>query len=216
MTFITKLFLATGMVAAVALLATCFRKSASPENSIERSNCSTVQAIDTTPDENSHAGPNPQLGNQQRELRSIPWILLRRKPIALVTDLENIPLPGIPAVAGLVRNRTVKVLVVRDEDIYLTEPKSSAARDASGPVLPRRLALTLNLPLGENDVLTALAKTGGVGMDEVIVERSAKESKRRIRIPLMLAKGDSFNFTEEDIILHDGDVLYALGHKEQP
>lgn len=93
---------------------------------------------------------------------------------------------------------------------------------------PRRgTGNVLNLPAGENDVLNALARTGGLpGTDaapEVYVERggmarleAAPAGARQVqpdlqivRIPLRLKHGEPFTVRPEDVVLGDGDIVYV-------
>ena len=150
------------------------------------------------------------------------------------------------AIVTLQRKRTAKILVIRQDSGGSTAVASNTIfGSTSVQSSPKRgTGQLLELPIGENDVLTALAKTGGLpGIDainEVMIERSRPETppadaakdgtaplpadpknpsasapkppvkyvKQYIRIPLRLRPGDPFNFTEEDIILQNGDVVF--------
>lgn len=149
------------------------------------------------------------------------------------------------AIVTLSHKRTAKVLVIRQDSGGGTSVTSSTIfGNTSVATSPKRgTGQLLELPIGENDVLTALAKTGGLpGVDainEVVIERSRPETleavnlkdpdaikikpeaqqdapdkppvkmvKQFIRIPLRLRPGDQFNFTEQDIILKNGDVVF--------
>jgi protein involved in polysaccharide export with SLBB domain len=98
----------------------------------------------------------------------------------------------------------------------------------------RGTGATLDLPAYENDVLTALSRTGGLpGLDainEVIIERTPKTgvgldgampgcppgdllaqpaaNTQVIRIPLRVREGEQLAFRPEDIILKDGDIVF--------
>jgi protein involved in polysaccharide export with SLBB domain len=143
---------------------------------------------------------------------------------AYTVDKNIIKPEKFSATVTLARRRTIKVLVIRQDD-------------GGGTSESKQL---LELPFGDDDVLTALAKTGGVpgtvGMHEVIIERSpsnpgvkdenvetspanaealpAKKVKKQIRIPIVIRPGDSFPITEEDIILHNGDVVFVPARKD--
>jgi protein involved in polysaccharide export with SLBB domain len=91
---------------------------------------------------------------------------------------------------------------------------------------------SLDLPAYENDVLTALSRTGGLpGLDainEVIIQRTVKggaagvepgcppgdllaaaaANTQVIRIPLRVREGEPLTFRAEDIILKDGDIVF--------
>jgi hypothetical protein len=101
------------------------------------------------------------------------------------------------------------------------------------------MGTTIDLPAYENDVLNALAQTGGMpGLDaanEVIIQRGYLQSPEDlarqiasgerpdfgasgftptmlggeiIRIPLRLPPGQPLPFRPEDVILHNGDIVY--------
>jgi hypothetical protein len=74
----------------------------------------------------------------------------------------------------------------------------------------------IDLPAGENDVLNALARTGGLpGSDaknEIVVHRHSSSKsgsqERTIRIPLRARPGEPLPFHPEDVILEQGDIVY--------
>jgi len=101
----------------------------------------------------------------------------------------------------------------------------------------RGTGYAIDLPAYENDVLNALAHTGGLpgtdAVDEVIIERGAYKGGRdhvinmlnagsanldpmsivapgttRIRIPLRLRPGEQLSIRPEDIILQSGDIVF--------
>lgn len=106
------------------------------------------------------------------------------------------------------------------------------------PTRRRATGFNLELPAYENDVLNALTRSGGLpGLDarnEVIIYRGSKQGAdlpthqpfptpcpdldrlgialgdqvQAIRIPLRLPPGASFPFTQEDIVLRTGDIVY--------
>jgi len=92
---------------------------------------------------------------------------------------------------------------------------------------------SIKLPAYENDVLNALARTGGFpgsdAVNEIVIERGSLTdkdiaadtlqrmpdtlrvgdgNKQIIRIPLRMQPGEKLPFTREDIILKTGDVVY--------
>jgi protein involved in polysaccharide export with SLBB domain len=115
------------------------------------------------------------------------------------------------AIVTLARRRTAKVLVVRQD---------------------KKTGQLLELPIGENDLITALVKTGGVpladGTNELVIERTrpvaasstgARErtpaettAKQKIPIPLMWPADKPAPFTEDDITLQSGDVVFVASH----
>ena len=86
----------------------------------------------------------------------------------------------------------------------------------------------LLLPAGENDLLNALSRTGGLpgegGKAEVIIQRNtnptdlaspATANKSFMRVPLKLKAGEPWPFEEEDILLKDGDIVYVESRKTE-
>src|SRR5207244_1435696 len=98
----------------------------------------------------------------------------------------------------------------------------------------RGTGFSISLPAYENDLLNALARTGGFpgtdAVNEIIIERSSftgeqdrdnliktlqdKEPRpetaggKTIRIPLKMRPGDPLPFRPEDIVLQTGDIVY--------
>jgi hypothetical protein len=138
------------------------------------------------------------------------------------------------AIVSLYRKRTYNILVIRqDSGGNSTSVQSNtifgSTTVASNP--KRGTGLKLELPFGENDVGNALARSGGMpgtdAINEVVIERSRPEPyapgeelgpdgkkkpvkyvKQFIRIPFRVRPGDKFPFTEDDIILQNGDVVF--------
>ena len=102
--------------------------------------------------------------------------------------------PGVRVIVSLAKPRTYRVTVVRSERFL----------DANGTV-------TLDLPAYENDILTAVAKAGGlthVPQDAVIViHRGSDAASKEIRIPSRIRPDQPLPFKPEDVILRNGDVL---------
>jgi protein involved in polysaccharide export with SLBB domain len=134
----------------------------------------------------------------------------------------------------LQKPRTEHILVIRQDSGGLTvgTPGQAAGGGTLGNT-KRGTGFRLDLPDGENDVLNALARTGGFpGLDannEVIIERGGAagmsgaqvdcllqggaEFRRpgagqKVRIPLRLRNDEPVPFRPEDIILHTGDIVY--------
>lgn len=134
----------------------------------------------------------------------------------------------------LVRERTHNVLVFRQEQGIANAPRqTSRFTPQQENRFKRGTGHIVQLPAYRNDVLTALAESGGLpGLDaynEIIIFhgafRSPEESRlvldqleqqepteflssRVTRIPLRIVPGTPVAIAPEDIILDDGDVVY--------
>jgi protein involved in polysaccharide export with SLBB domain len=133
---------------------------------------------------------------------------------------------------SLIRRRQYQVLVVREDGGQVAVGAGGVLggnRRGTGAVV--------DLPAYENDVLNALTRTGGLpGLDainEIVIQRgnvttregallalqaswddqhqaSSKVSPtiQIVRIPLRLRRGEEPPFSPEDVILHDGDIVF--------
>jgi protein involved in polysaccharide export with SLBB domain len=136
-------------------------------------------------------------------------------------------------VVTLQRPRQYHVLVVReDAGAAVTGQNVVGSFTTTTTVIgpPRRgTGYALDLPAYENDVLNALARTGGLpgreAVNEVVIQRGAGRggwpavmpdpdcpqtaggAGQTVRIPLRLRPGEPLNFTADDIILRDGDIV---------
>jgi protein involved in polysaccharide export with SLBB domain len=149
---------------------------------------------------------------------------------------------------ALMRRRVEQILVFR-EDAGTTgaQPSGTALGNRSigttfgsggtATSLKRGTGFAVDLPAYENDVLHALAQTGGLpGLDavnEVVIQRGSFQDStdrealmqgleacrerslptsvaagRTVRIPLRYRPGEFPSFRPEDIILHTGDIVY--------
>lgn len=134
-------------------------------------------------------------------------------------------------IVELFQPRRVRVLVIRQDS-----PNDEFTFSSTGPLNRAGvggLELTrgggpgrgqaIELPAYENDVLNALVRTGGLpGLDavnEVVVRRGGfqgtevvtdwGDGTRVTRIPLRLPVGAPRPFSEEDIVLNDGDIIFV-------
>jgi protein involved in polysaccharide export with SLBB domain len=93
----------------------------------------------------------------------------------------------------LLKPRTCHILVLREDG------NTDGKKGTGYPI---------DLPVGENDVLNALVKTGGLpGADaknEVLIYK--KNASKVIRIPLLL--NEPLPFNPENVILENGDIVY--------
>jgi protein involved in polysaccharide export with SLBB domain len=135
-------------------------------------------------------------------------------------------------VVTLMRKRQYHVLVVRQDSGGLTVGTAGVIGQTK-----RGTGYTVDLPAYENDVLNALARTGGLpGLDaenEVIIQRGyfdespdaivkkldrlpacarassvASLGGKRIRIPLRLRPEEPPPFRPEDVVLQTGDIIF--------
>ncbi len=121
-------------------------------------------------------------------------------------------------IVTLLQARRFHILVLRQDGGTAGVPVGPTFGSASPLVgaSTRGTGFPLDLPIGENDVLNALSKTGGLpGTDarnEVIIYK--KNSKNPdgtdlvIRIPLRLKPGTPPPFKPEDVVLDNGDIVY--------
>ena len=144
-------------------------------------------------------------------------------------------------VVTLMRERTIRVIVVREDG----DEKEDGFKLKNGQLVTdsgrQSMGHVLDLPAYKNDLMHALAETGGLpglnAKNEVKImrrdrlksaDRSAfikafyaqyandrcstppplPEDPSAIRIPLRYSASEIPEFTDEDIILHDGDIVY--------
>ena len=143
----------------------------------------------------------------------------------------------------LLQRRTYHVLVIRQDSPTSTSGDTAgftgrsvgfSVNFGSGGTGSRRgSGFALDLPAYENDVLNALAKTGGFpGTDaanEIIIEKAlppgaAKDNPsadgsipvaRIVRIPLRIRRGETPPILPEDIVLDDGDTVLIEGRDQE-
>jgi protein involved in polysaccharide export with SLBB domain len=122
---------------------------------------------------------------------------------------------------SLAKQRTYHVTVIRQDG-------GGVILSGAGQLVNSRrgTGVSLDLPAGDNDVLTALARSGGLpGLDAsntVVVQRGnppkviegtttvsqASVDQQMIRIPLRMRENEPLPFTPEDIVLKTGDILF--------
>jgi protein involved in polysaccharide export with SLBB domain len=137
----------------------------------------------------------------------------------------------------LLHPRQIEVLVFRQEAMGL-----SSSVDGPFPIAKRNSGRVVALPGNQNDVLHALARSGGLpeldAYNEVIIFRNAcGNSQLRleiqgrlesgkpglppgvvegvVRIPLRLPCGASPPFRPEDVLLHQGDIVFLEARDEE-
>ncbi len=156
-------------------------------------------------------------------------------------------------IVTLQRPRQYQVLVIRQDAGTDTTATTSAQQTSSrgvgfvvgfGGNAPRGarkgLGFSLQLPAYENDVLNAMARTGGFpgteAVNEIIIERGTFSSdlereqvvkgiqggsrvmggpgRQLIRIPLRVRPGETPNIRPEDVILENGDIVYIEAREQ--
>jgi protein involved in polysaccharide export with SLBB domain len=136
-------------------------------------------------------------------------------------------------VATLMQPRTYQILVVREDSGQMPTGTANPAASFGSVVINNQSAKSANgyalfLPAGENDILNALSRTGGLpgegGKAEIIIQRNtnptdlaspATANRSFIRVPLKLKAGEPWPFDEEDIQLKDGDIVYVESRKTE-
>lgn len=166
-----------------------------------------------------------------------------RRIIDAYTKDKEILLKGSEKIiVTLMRRRTYNVLVIR-EDVQTGTNNRNTIRsnetfigDTAGSE-----TFSIELPANENDVLHALSETGGMpselAKNEIVIFRGgqngdvdslvreidapgmAPEARLRsgadiIRIPIEAERGNFPEFSEADITLYDGDVVYIEGRDQ--
>jgi len=144
------------------------------------------------------------------------------------TEPKNLlPMENARVVVTLMQPRTFNVLVMRMDG---NNPGSSLGSNAGtfGQVVINNVSggggssgYALQLPAYENDVLNALSRTGGLpsqgGKAEVLIQRATSPTdlaspttakKGFSRVPLRMKANEPWPFSEEDITLREGDIIY--------
>jgi len=165
----------------------------------------------------------------------------RRIVDAYTKDKEILLEGSEKIIVTLMRRRTYNVLVIR-EDVQTGVSRSTIRAnetfigDAAGSE-----TFSIDLPATENDVLHALSETGGMpserAKNEIVIFRGGqngdinslvqeigapgmlpqspnRSSANIIRIPIEAERGNFPQFSEADITLYDGDVVYIEGREQ--
>jgi len=121
---------------------------------------------------------------------------VRAAIVKAITVDKKLILPGKERVTvDLLKPRRITVTVIRD--------------DADGA---KNAGHAIQLEAYKNDVLEALARTGGMpgpgARNEVLVRRN-DAARSVIRIPLKTRPGEALMLTDADVTLHDGDTVHV-------
>jgi protein involved in polysaccharide export with SLBB domain len=134
---------------------------------------------------------------------------------------------------SLLHQRQQQVLVFRQEATSFL-----AGADGPTPISKRNTGFLVDLPAYQNDVLHALARTGGLpdldAYNEIIIQRDGMRKAPRVdpkkpadpkkmldptletlRIPLRMPAGAPLPFGKDDVILRNGDVVFLEARDEQ-
>lgn len=165
-----------------------------------------------------------------------------RRIIDAYTKDKEILLKGSEKIiVTLMRRRTYNILVIR-EDVQTGNSRNTIRANETfiGDTVGSE-TFSIDLPASENDVLHALSETGGMpseaAKNEIVIFRGGQsgdvdslvreidapgagpESTTRgganiIRIPIEAERGNFPQFSEADITLYDGDVVYIEGRDQ--
>jgi protein involved in polysaccharide export with SLBB domain len=127
-------------------------------------------------------------------------------------SLDLVKPDAVRVLVDLIQPRQYQVLIVREDTQPL--PLSAGAGIFGGN--KKGAGFTVRLDAYKNDLLHALNATGGPpGLDaknEVVIRRGqydpADPTKGYVRIPLRARADEPITFTEQDIILKEGDTVY--------
>lgn len=165
----------------------------------------------------------------------------RRISDAYTKDKEILLEGSEKIIVTLMQRRTYNILVIR-EDVQ-SGNNSNTVRANERFIGSENLSETfsIDLPATENDVLHALSETGGmpserakneivifrggqnrdidslvqeVGAPGVNAETASRSGANIIRIPIEAEQGNFPQFSEADITLYDGDVVYIEGREQ--
>lgn len=147
------------------------------------------------------------------KVKGLTLVEVQKLIVKAITVDKKLVVPGKERVlVDLIQPRQIQVLVVREDT------QGGQIGGVGGVIGANRkgAGFTIKLDSGKNDLLRALNATGGPpGLDaknEVIIRRGqydpADPAKGYVRIPLRARPDEPITFTEQDIILNDGDTVY--------
>ena len=163
------------------------------------------------------------------------------------TQTQRIIRPDARVIVTLQRPRRYHILVMRQDAATTGTTVNVSTFGNNGSELISRAnehgtGFEVDLPAYENDVLTALARTGGLpgldAIDDILIERTSSGGEadqaasikqnfetclrgnatvgfggRIIRIPIRFKPGEEQAFRPEDIILQNGDIIFIESRK---
>jgi protein involved in polysaccharide export with SLBB domain len=183
---------------------------------------------------------------QPVQVKGLTLIQAQEKIQRAYLDPKQIIKPERPPIVTLIRPRVYRVLVVRQDTPGGTAQPGSPGIGLGAVLGPgvgagtsvtarRGTGATIELPAYENDVLTALTRTGGLpgfdAMNEVVIQRGAATASggasfcppgggpsagtEVVRIPLRTRGGEPPPIKPDDVILKDGDIIFIEARDTQ-
>ena len=165
----------------------------------------------------------------------------RRISDAYTKDKEILLEGSEKIIVTLMKRRTYNILVIREDVQSGTRSSTIRTNETFIGDAVQSETFSINLPATENDVLHALSETGGMpserAKNEIVIFRGGqngdidslvqeigapgapaqgpnRSSANIIRIPIEAERGNFPNFSESDITLYDGDVVYIEGREQ--
>ncbi len=134
---------------------------------------------------------------------------VRNAIVKAITVDKKLIVPGKERVTvDLLKKRQYRVLVIREDG-----PIDAACGEGV-----RGSGHSLHLDADRNDVLEALARTGGFpgpcAKNEVLIRRE-DPNRGVVRIPIRLCPGEPITFTDADIDLRDGDTVLVEARERE-
>jgi protein involved in polysaccharide export with SLBB domain len=142
-------------------------------------------------------------------------------------EKERLIAPGARILATLARKRTYHVTVIRQDAGFGNASGSGLVVSAGGQLVnaKRGTGFPVDLDAYENDLLNALARTGGLpGLDAsstIIIQRGGPKEippgtkvstvaaeTEQIRVPLRMRPDQVLPFRPADVILKSGDIVF--------
>ena len=164
----------------------------------------------------------------------------RRISDAYTKDKEILLEGSEKIIVTLMKRRTYNILVIR-EDVQTSSGSTIRNNETYIGDSVQSETFSIDLPATENDVLHALSETGGMpserAKNEIVIFRGgqsgdvnslvqeigapgapsqgpSRNNANIIRIPIEAERGNFPDFSEADITLYDGDVVYIEGREQ--
>ncbi len=165
------------------------------------------------------------------------------KIVEAYTDGEILLEGSDKIIVTLLRRRTYNILVIREDGGGSPTSSSIRDNETFIEDSIQSQSFSIELPAYENDVLHALSETGGMpgerALNEIVVLRGGQadfqsvdsivqevgqgdrgsgegdtiDQANLIRIPIKAERGQFPQFTDADVTLNDGDIVYIKGRE---